>query len=49
MRMGLIESYEESSERMPVIIDDVLVNFDDERAALAAQAMSAFAENRCCE
>lgn len=46
MRMGLIENYEQHAERMPVIIDDVLVNFDDERAILAAQAISAFAENR---
>jgi uncharacterized coiled-coil DUF342 family protein len=46
MRMGLIENYERHAERMPVIMDGVLVNFDDERAILAAQAISTFAEGR---
>ena len=46
MCMGLIENYEQHSERMPVILDDVLVNFDDERAVNTAHAISTFAENR---
>ena len=46
MRMGLIENYEQHAESMPVIMDDVLVNFDDERAILASQAISVFSEGR---
>ncbi|MFP4642432.1 MAG: ATP-binding protein [Dehalococcoidia bacterium] len=46
MRLGLIEEYERRSEPMPVVIDDVLVNFDDKRGLLAAGALQKFSEGR---
>lgn len=46
MRLGLIEEYEKVSESMPIIMDDILVNFDDERAPLAIKAINEFSENR---
>gem|GEM_PF-4394285 len=38
VRFGLIKSYEFSKTVLPIMTDDVLVNFDPERAELAAQA-----------
>lgn len=46
MRLGLIEQYEQNAESLPVIMDDVLVNFDDERAPRAVEALAAFAKDR---
>ena len=46
MRMGLIEQYEQQAEPMPVIMDDILVNFDDERGPLAVQALANFSKDR---
>lgn len=46
MRLGLIQEYEKRSESMPVIMDDILANFDDDRGPLAIQSMKKFAENR---
>ena len=46
MRMGLIEQYEQNSEPLPVIMDDILVNFDDDRGPLAVQALAEFAKDR---
>lgn len=46
MRLGLIKEYEERSEPMPVVMDDILVNFDDERAPLAVKALAEFARDR---
>ena len=46
MRLGLIEEYEKRSEPMPIIMDDVLANFDDDRGSLAAEAIRKFSENR---
>ncbi len=46
MRMGLIEQYEQNSEPLPVIMDDILVNFDDDRGPLAVQALAQFAKDR---
>ncbi len=46
MRLGLIEEYERRSEPMPVVIDDVLVNFDDKRGLLAAGALQKFSQRR---
>jgi uncharacterized protein YhaN len=46
MRMGLIAQYEQNAEPLPVIMDDILVNFDDERGPLAVKALAEFAENR---
>jgi len=38
LRFGLIQSMGEETERLPVIVDEVLVNFDQERAQRAAAA-----------
>jgi len=46
MRLGLIKEYEKRSESMPVIMDDILVNFDDERGPLAIKALQNFAKER---
>ncbi len=46
MRLGLIEQYEQSAEPLPVIMDDIIVNFDDTRGPLAVQALADFARDR---
>ena len=46
MRLGLIEEYETRSESMPIIMDDILVNFDDERGPLAIETLQDFAKDR---
>ncbi len=46
MRLGLIEEYETRSEPLPIIMDDVLVNFDDSRGKKVLEILSAFAEKR---
>ena len=38
LRFGLIQSMGEEAERLPVVVDEVLVNFDLERARRAADA-----------
>ena len=44
LRLGLIRNLGEQQERLPVIVDDVLVNFDPERAARAAEAFALLAQ-----
>ena len=44
LRFGLIREFAEHSERLPVVVDEVLVNFDPERARLAAEAFGQLAE-----
>ncbi|PIQ98039.1 MAG: hypothetical protein COV67_01060 [Nitrospinae bacterium CG11_big_fil_rev_8_21_14_0_20_56_8] len=46
MRFGLIEEYENRSEPLPVVMDDVFVNFDDERANRVIGHLKRFAETR---
>lgn len=46
VRMGLIEEYEKKAEPLPVILDDIMVNFDDKRAQNVAKALTAFAKDR---
>ncbi len=46
MRLGLIEQYELNAEPLPVVMDDIFVNFDDARASLAVQALVEFARDR---
>ena len=46
MRLGLIAQYEQNAEPLPVIMDDILVNFDDARGPLAVQALAEFAKDR---
>jgi uncharacterized protein YhaN len=44
LRLASLEKYMESSEPMPFIVDDVLVDFDDERSGAALKAMAELAE-----
>ena len=44
LRFGLIREFGEHAERLPVVVDEVLVNFDPERARLAAEAFGQLAE-----
>jgi uncharacterized protein YhaN len=43
LRLASLEKYMESSEPMPFIVDDVLVDFDDERSLAALGALAALA------
>lgn len=48
LRFGLVERFAETTgEPLPVVMDDILVNFDDERAALAARSIEELA--RTCQ
>ena len=44
LRFGLIREFGEHAERLPVVVDEALVNFDSERARLAAEAFAKLAE-----
>jgi len=44
MRFALIEEYAKNAEPMPVILDDILVNFDPDRAKAASQAIMDLSE-----
>ena len=44
LRLALIEGYRNRGVVLPVVLDDVLVNFDAERTALAIEAICEFAE-----
>ena len=44
LRFGLIRGSDEHSERLPVVVDEALVNFDPERACLAATAFGKLSE-----
>jgi uncharacterized protein YhaN len=44
LRLALVSDLERRGVRMPVIMDDALVNFDDARAASAARVLVEFAE-----
>jgi uncharacterized protein YhaN len=46
MRLGLIKEYEIRSESMPIIMDDILANFDDARGPLAVKALEEFSKDR---
>jgi len=46
LRLGLIEAYETRSEPLPIIMDDVLVNFDDNRKLNVIDMLKRFAQNR---
>ena len=43
LRFGLILEFGEHAERLPVIVDEVLVNFDPQRASLASEALAKLA------
>jgi uncharacterized protein YhaN len=42
IRLGLVAELARSGRGLPVVMDDVLVNFDDDRAAAMADVLSAF-------
>jgi uncharacterized protein YhaN len=44
LRLAALEQRLESGERLPFIVDDVLVNFDDDRAKVALGALSELAK-----
>jgi uncharacterized protein YhaN len=46
LRLGFIEEYEKKAEPLPVIVDEVLVNFDPERAEKTAAILYEFAKSR---
>jgi uncharacterized protein YhaN len=46
LRFGLIEEYEKNKEPLPIVLDDVFVNFDSCRTKNVAAAIQKFAENR---
>ncbi|HED13335.1 MAG TPA: chromosome segregation protein SMC [Gammaproteobacteria bacterium] len=44
LRLASLEKYMESSDPMPFIVDDILVDFDDERSAAALSALAELAQ-----
>ena len=44
LRFGLIREFGEHAERLPVVVDEALVNFDPERARLAAESFAQLGE-----
>jgi uncharacterized protein YhaN len=44
LRFGLIREFGERTERLPVVVDEVLVNFDPDRARRAAEAFAELAQ-----
>ncbi len=46
MRLGLIEEHDRRAEPLPVILDDVWVNFDETRRTRVLEQLKAFAEGR---
>ena len=45
LRFGLVEEYNRNAEPLPVIMDDILVNFDPKRSKAAAKAILRLASN----
>lgn len=45
IRLGLVGELARQRVQLPLLMDDVLVNFDDERAASMAQALHGFSDN----
>ncbi len=46
MRFGLINEYETRSEPLPAVMDDIFVNFDDERNERITKILSEFSKQR---
>lgn len=46
LRLGFIEEYEKQSEPLPIIVDEVLVNFDPYRARQTAEILQEFGKDR---
>lgn len=45
LRFGLVKEFGEHAERLPVVVDEVLVNFDPQRAQLAAECFAQLSES----
>jgi uncharacterized protein YhaN len=45
LRLAYVQHYGRSAEPLPVVLDDVLVNFDDDRATATLRALSTFASS----
>ncbi|QPJ61859.1 MAG: AAA family ATPase [Candidatus Nitronauta litoralis] len=46
LRLGLIEEYESRAEPLPIIMDDVFVNFDDDRKPRVLELLKEFTAKR---
>ena len=46
MRFGLINEYETHAEPLPAVMDDIFVNFDDERDERIIEILSQFSKQR---
>ena len=46
LRFGIISTLEPEGETIPVIMDDIMVNFDPQRTRLAARAIGEFSQKR---
>ncbi|MCD6441123.1 MAG: AAA family ATPase [Candidatus Marinimicrobia bacterium] len=46
LRLGFIEEYEKQAEPLPIIVDEVLVNFDPYRARQTAEILREFGKDR---
>lgn len=46
LRLGLITEYEKNAESLPVVFDDIMVNFDKERAANICSILKDFSKER---
>lgn len=46
LRLGFIEEYEKRAEPLPVIVDEILVNFDQYRAKQTAEILQEFGKER---
>jgi uncharacterized protein YhaN len=44
LRLATLEGYLDRSEPMPFVVDDILVNFDDERARAALELLAKLSE-----
>jgi uncharacterized protein YhaN len=49
IRLGLIAEFSRRVGRLPVVMDDVLVNFDDDRALAMAQVLEQFSKRNHCQ
>jgi uncharacterized protein YhaN len=46
MRLGVVAEFEKTAESLPLILDDVLVDFDDIRRSETVKMLAKFAKNR---
>ena len=49
IRLGLIAEFSRRAGQLPVAMDDVLVNFDDERALAMANVLADFSQRNACQ